>query len=115
MHLKFGVLMFKEIIERLKSFRVRNITFFLYFCCSHLKERKKMCKFYLYMETNILIRLNIFNTEDFLESLLRENFLRRLLREDSLGSLKEDILESLVDPKIKYMRRLLEDFSKTSL
>ena len=25
--IKFGVLMFKEIIERLESFRVRNITF----------------------------------------------------------------------------------------
>ena len=33
---KFGVLMFKEIKERLKSFRVRNITFLL-----HPFKRKK--------------------------------------------------------------------------
>ena len=48
-----------------------------------------MCKFSLYMETKIPIRLNIFDTEDFLVSLLREDFLGRLL-----------------DSKIKYMRRL---------
>ena len=29
MDIKFGVLMFKEIRERLESFRVRNITFLL--------------------------------------------------------------------------------------
>ena len=29
MNIKFGVLMFKEIRERLESFRVRNITFIL--------------------------------------------------------------------------------------
>ena len=61
MDIKFGVLMFKEIRERFESFRVRNITF----CCSHLRRRKIMCKFSLYMETKIPIRLNIFDPEDF--------------------------------------------------
>ena len=55
----------------------------LHFCCSHLRGRKRMCKFSLYMETKILIRLNIFDTEDlredFMESLLREDFPRSLL------------------------------------
>ena len=43
---------------------------------------------------DVLIRLNIFDTKNFLGSLLRENFLR-----------------SILDPKVKYMRRLLEDFA----
>ena len=85
MDLKFGALMFKKIREMLESFKVRNITF----CCSHLRVRKIMCKFSLYIETKISIMLNIFDIEDFLGSLL-------------------------VDRKIKYMRRLL-DFWKTSL
>ena len=53
-----------------------------------------MYKFSLYMETIIPIMLNIFDTKDFLESLL-----------------KEDFLWSFLDVKIKYMRRLLEDFA----
>ena len=44
-----------------------------------------MCKFYLYIETKTPITLNIFDTNYF--------------------------LGSLVDPTIKYMRRLLEDFA----
>ena len=58
-----------------------------------------MCKFSLYMETKILVRLNIFDIEDFLGSLLLEDFPRSLL----------------LDPKFKCMRRLLQDFWKTSL
>ncbi|CAG7885867.1 unnamed protein product [Brassica rapa] len=50
-----------------------------------------MCKFSLYMETKILIRLNIFDIEDFLGSLLREDFFESLLREDKTsGKLLED-------------------------
>ncbi|KAG5411096.1 hypothetical protein IGI04_007415 [Brassica rapa subsp. trilocularis] len=41
MHLKFGVLMFKEIIERLKSFRVRNITFFFVFFLQSFEGKKE--------------------------------------------------------------------------
>ena len=44
-----------------------------------------MWKISLYMETKVPTRFNIFDTEDFPRSLL--------------------------DPKIKYMRRLLEDFA----
>ena len=55
----------------------------LHFFCRHLRGRKRMCKFSLYMKTKILIRLNIFDTEDlredFMESLLREDFPRSLL------------------------------------
>ena len=50
-----------------------------------------MCKFSLYIKTKLPIRLNIFDTEDFLGSLLRE--------------------EGLIDTKIKYMKRFLEDFA----
>ena len=63
----------------------------LHFCCSHLRGRNKMCKFSLYIKTKLPIRLNIFDTEDFLGSLLRE--------------------EGLLDTKIKYMKRFLEDFA----
>ncbi|KAG5375473.1 hypothetical protein IGI04_040069 [Brassica rapa subsp. trilocularis] len=47
MEIMFCVLMFKEVRE------------------SHLIGRKRMCKFSLYTETKILIRLNIFDPEDF--------------------------------------------------
>ena len=64
------------------------------------------------METKISIRLNIFDTEDFSGSSLSENILGSLLSENFLGSLlRENLLESLLDLKIKYMRRLLEDFA----
>ncbi|KAL0773249.1 hypothetical protein Bca101_038400 [Brassica carinata] len=62
-----------------------------------------MCKFFLYMETRIPIRLNIFDIDDFFGNLLREDFFESLLR--------EDFPRSLLDPKFKYMRRLLEDFA----
>ncbi|KAG5406881.1 hypothetical protein IGI04_013000 [Brassica rapa subsp. trilocularis] len=87
---KFGVLMFKKIRERLKSFRVRNIIFLL-----QPFERKK---------ENVL---NIFDIEDFLGSLLRENLLESLLRDDFLGSLlRDDFLET-------SSGRLLDDLLKT--
>ena len=66
----------------------------LHFCCSYLRERKRMWKFYLYMKTKVPIRLNIFDTEEFLGSLLRE-----------------DLLGSLLDPKSNTW----EDFWETSL
>ena len=55
----------------------------LYFCCSHLRGKKRMCKFSLNMETKIPIKLNIFDIEDFLGI--------------------EDFLESLLDPTFTHL------------
>ena len=60
MDVKFGVLMFTEIRERLESFRVRKIIFFLLW---PFETKKRICIFSLCMETKIPIRLNIFDTK----------------------------------------------------
>ena len=57
---------FKDIRERLESFRVK----ILHFCYNHLRRREKLCKKKLYSETKIPIRLNIFDFRDLCGSLL---------------------------------------------
>ena len=68
--IKLVVFKFKEIREKLENYRLRNITFLL----QPFNRREKMCKFYLYIETKFLIRLNIFDSEDFQTSLRLEVF-----------------------------------------
>ena len=55
--IKFGVYEFKEIRKRLESFRMMNIPFFFAAIC----EERECVNFSLYMETKILVRLNIFD------------------------------------------------------
>ena len=57
MNIKFGVLMFKEIREGWRFLEWET----LHFCCNQLRGRKRICKFSLYMETKIPVRLNIFD------------------------------------------------------
>ena len=76
MDLKFSVLMFKEIRERLESFRMRNrkktICKIQCFCCSHLTGRKKYVVF-LYIWKQKFQLCEIFLIQKTKRKLLRES------------------------------------------
>lgn len=57
----FGVFKFKEIGESLESLRTRNITFLF----QSFERKRENVFFFLYKETKISVRLNIFGLEEF--------------------------------------------------